>query len=75
MEMRGLGVKEGECLGGGVDAASDEELGEDEGQTRVAGERSRWFRMGLGEDPALGRARASGGGEIRGVGWAFWGAG
>ena len=55
VEVRGLGIEESEGLGGGGDAARDEQLGEDEGQARFAGERSGFFRVRLGEEPALRR--------------------
>jgi hypothetical protein len=38
VKMRGLGVEESEGLGGGVNAARDKQLGEDKGQTGLAGE-------------------------------------
>jgi hypothetical protein len=36
--MSGFGIEESEGLGRGVDAARNEELSEDEGQARFAGE-------------------------------------
>jgi hypothetical protein len=38
VEMSGFGIEESEGLGRGVDAARNEELSEDEGQARFAGE-------------------------------------
>jgi hypothetical protein len=62
VEVRGLWVEEGERLGGSVNAARDEKFGEDERQTRFAGEDSglsELIRRGPSEDPALRRQSAS----------------
>ena len=59
VEVRGLGIEEREGFGGGVDAARDEQLGEDEGQARFAGERRRLFGVRRGDEPALRRQSAS----------------
>jgi len=56
--MRGLGIEESEGLGGTIDAARGEKLGEDKRKTGVAGERNGFFRARLGEEPALRRQRA-----------------
>ena len=76
VEVRRLGIEEGESLSGGVDAARDEQLGENKRQTRFAGERGGCFGVWLGEDPTLGRqsARWSGAGRRSG-GAGAWGPG
>ncbi len=55
VEVCGLGIEESEGLGSGGDASRDEQLGEDKGQACFAGERSGFFRVRLGEEPALRR--------------------
>jgi hypothetical protein len=59
MEVRGFRVEESEGLGGVCDAARDEQLGENEGQACLAGERSGLVGVRFGYEPALGRQRAS----------------
>jgi hypothetical protein len=66
--MRGLGIEEGEGFGGSSDAAGDEQLGENEGQTGFAGEGSGFFRVQFVEDPALTRRRT-----LRRYGLRRWG--
>ena len=61
VEVRGLGIEEGEGLGGGGDAARDEQLGENERQAGFAGEGMRivrgWARRGASAE--AGRARVA----------------
>ena len=58
VEVRGLGVEEGEGLGGGGDATRNEQLGEDEGQARITGERCGSIGVRVGQEPALRRQGA-----------------
>ena len=55
VQVGGLGIEEGVGLGGGGDAARDEQLGEHQRQARFAGEGSGFFRVRFGEEPALRR--------------------
>ncbi len=57
VEVRRLGVEEGEGLGGGRNAARDEQFGEDEREARLAGQGGGLVRMRLSKEPALGRER------------------
>jgi hypothetical protein len=59
VEVRGLRVEEGKGLDGSGDAARDEQLGENEGQACIAGERSGPVGVRFGYEPALGRQSAS----------------
>ena len=55
VQMGRLGIEEGEGLSGGGDAARDEQFGEHKRQARLAGQGGGFFRMRLGEEPALRR--------------------
>jgi len=59
VQVRGFRVEEGKGLGGGGDAPRDEQLGENERQARLAGERSGLLGVRFGYEPALGRQGAS----------------
>jgi hypothetical protein len=60
VEVGKLGVEEGVSLGGLGDAASYEQLCENQGQMRVARQSCGGLRMLLGHDPSLPGLRAGG---------------
>ena len=70
--MGRLRIQEGVGLGGGGDSARDEQLGEHQRQARLASEGSGFFRVRLGEEPALRRRglTRSGSGVVFGPGGA-----
>ena len=70
VEMRGLGIEEGEGLGGLSDAAGDEQLGENQRQAGFAGEGGGGFRVRVSEKPALAGQRG-----LRQIGGVIYGAG
>ena len=55
VEMRGLGIEVGESLGRLGDAASDEQLSENQRQAGFAGESGGGFGLRFSDDPALAR--------------------
>jgi hypothetical protein len=68
VEVRRLGIQETEGFGGGGDASRNEQLGENQRETGLAGEGIRKFVVGFGEKPALGRQSASCSGIFLGPG-------
>src|SRR5208337_657869 len=55
VKMRELGIEKGEGLGGLGDAASNEQFGENDGQTGFAGECGGFFGVRFRDNPALTR--------------------
>ncbi len=56
VQLRDFRIEEGEGFAGGVDAACDEEFGEDERNVRRLRESFGFLRMRLGKNPALARS-------------------